>query len=327
MAKKYFNIDNDKLINNNPKMNKIGKDLFVHWFLMNLIKTKNIKMSIKENKVTLNLKKVLEKKVFNVLRYDIEKNNYVKTLFTNLACIEKNTDVITNNIIFRIFDTIEAQENLGFIRETRFSYERLKDKIENLNIDKFIENKKPNKNDVIEIIKIYEYIYKNNIHNKILELNETINKKNLDKTLKLLKTIPFIDDYKAYLILIDLTKYSFYKFDIENYVFLRKEILFTLKELFDFYDGLDFDELLYWLFINQTKIINEFYEGFSYKFDLYDLDVMLYDLSFIIKRIYNDNFDGEFLSNIDMGSINPQNRSKNSEEYHVKMADGRCLDF
>lgn len=327
MTKRYFNIDLSKIKNNNPKMNKIGKELFIHWILLNLNKSKRIKISLKDTKVTINLKNILEQKYFEIYRYDIDKNNHLRDLFQQIATIEKNTDVITNNIIYRIFNTIVAQENLGFIRESRYSYDRLSNKIDNLETNNFIENKNSKKDNIKEIIKVYEFIYKNEIHKQILELNSVISKKNIDKTIRLLKTIPFIDDYKAYSILIDLSQYEFYKFDINCFTYLRKEVIFTIKELFDNYDALDFDEIFYWLFFNYEEMIKENYNMVDCKLETYDLEMILYDLSFIIKKIYNDTFDGDDLTNIDMDNISPKNRSKNSEEFNLQIDDGRHLNI
>lgn len=326
MATSFINKELSRIKNKNPIMNKIGKEIYVNWIIENLIKTKKIKLVSNSSKININLKKILDKKYFEIFRYEVELNSHIKDLFEQIAIIEKNTDVIANNIIYRLFNTIEAQENIGFIRESRYTFERISKKIDNLNYKNFIENKISEKENINEIIKVYDYIYKNEIHKKILEYNENINKRNLEKTIKLLRTIPFIDEYKIFNILIDLGQYSFYKFNEEDYIYLRKKVIYTLKELFDKYDELEFEELYFWLYKNTKNIIKEFYD-IELELKIYDLDIVLYDLSFIIKRIYNDCFDGEFLLNIDMASINPQHRSKNSEEYHVKMADGRCLEF
>lgn len=322
----FINKDLSRIQKRSPIMNKIGKEVFINWIIENLIKAKKIKLIANNSKVNINLKKILDKKYFSITRYDVELNNYIRDLFIQISTIEKQTDVITNNIIYRLFNTIEAQENIGFIRESRYSYERIVNKIENLNYKNFIENKKSKKEDINEIIKVYDFIYKNNIHKKILELNENINKKNLEKTIKLLRTIPNINEYKIINILIDLGQYDFYKFNEEDCIYLRKEIIFVIKELFDKYDELEFEELYYWLYKNSKKIIKEIYE-IEIDFKIYDLDIILYDLYYIIRKIYNDCFEGDFLTNVDMNVINSQSRSKHSEEYHIKMADGRCLEF
>lgn len=329
MAINYIDVDLNKIIKSNPTMNKVGKDLLIHWILLNQIKNKKSTFKVNNSKVVLNIKKIIDNNKFNILYNDLEINHYIHTLFKNIAEIENPKDVVANNIIFRIFNTIYAQEHLGFIRETRYSFERIETKLSSINnIGMFLENRTRNneKNEILKIIKIYEYIYKNNIHSKILKLNEVINQSNILKTIEILKKIPYIDEYKAYQIIMDLSHYNFYKFDKNLYIHIRKEVLYTLKELFDDYDGLSFNELLYKIYFEHNQIIKELYDV-NINLNINDLDIILFDLSKIIKAIYGDSFDGDFLANVDMQTINPKNRSQNSEEYHVQMADGRCLDI
>lgn len=329
MAINYINIDINKVNKSKPILNKIGKDLFIHWILLNQIKNKKSTFKVNNSKVVFNIKKILEKQSFNILYNDLEINQYIHMLFKNIAEIENPKDVIANNIVFRIFNTIYAQENLGFIRETRYSFERISNKLNSIeNINLFIEQRKKNneKEEILKIIKVYEFIYKNNIHTKILKLNEVINQSNILKTIDILKKIPFVDEYKAYQIIMDLSNYNFYKFDKNLYIFLRNEVIYGLKELYDDFDSLSFNELLYKLYFTHNEMIKELYD-INVNLNINDLDIILFDLSKVIKNIYGDSFNGEFLSNIDMQTINLKNRSKNSEDYHTQMADGRCLDI
>lgn len=331
----YLGIDNNKLHSIDPAMNKIGLETYVHWILYNYKKKNNINIDLIDNKISRNVIKIIDQnQVFEIYRNKDKISKHYISFFKQVEQFEKFSDVIANSIIYRIFNSIEAQENIGFIRESRYDLDRLINKISKLEIKNFIKNKEVVFEDELEtsleIVSILEFIYENNIHNKIIEYNDNICIENLNKTILLLEKIPFVTKSIAYEIYVDICNLESYKYQNDLYLYISKKEEKTLTELFDKYNTFNFIELTYWIYKENDKLFSKYgYEINNIlkdKLDLPSIKRNLNELLEIIKLIYNDNIESEYRKSPIMEKVDGKHRSDNSY-YKIVVANGRVLDM
>lgn len=276
----YCNVDKDKILNSNPKINDVNLSHLYNW----ITERYNIHLKKDVQKISppwTNDEVLSNFRFTNVKRYHDKETIW---LIDNVCNNDELNifDKLLNCIIFRIYNKHESCETIGmplifddninFDDMIVFVDEKLKEepKYKFFTNAFFTSGTKRGLKTVVSDDKSYntpltmnsshlpvrfiEYLYKNG-EEILLKIIDADTQKD---TFDLLNSLGGIGPFLAYQIFVDLTYITEFKFTDKEFTVAGPGCRKGLKYIFDDFDGLNWDEAVFWLKDNQDKLFKKF---------------------------------------------------------------------
>lgn len=264
----YCNVDKDKIKNAKLLLNKENLKYFYEWF------TERYKIHIKKDIGGLNPPwttdpVMLKYRFCNVRReHDKESKWLIKNICLNNEISYENK--LLNIILFRLFNKSSTFEIFGPLNFEKIDYSEIMEKIAKYRREKpeyiffsnafFTSGQKvaanklfPKEKDlVLKIIMLVEKYFKEGILEKIKSSQNQL------AVFNCLKGLRGIGNFLAYQIFVDFTYIPEFPFSENEFVVSGPGCVKGLKLLFEDFDGLNYEEALFWLRDNQFSILSEF---------------------------------------------------------------------
>jgi hypothetical protein len=264
--KPYSNVDKGKIKKANPKINKKNFKILEDWIKERYLI--HIKKDIENKNPPWTNDKILQKYKFCNIYRELDKES--KWLIKNISESKINyKNKLLNTILFRLINKYKTIEIFGIIDFDKINYFEIQNKLkifqkQNQNYIYFSSaffmsgqksacNKLFGKsgNMIIKMIKLVESYYKEGIIKKI-ESSE--NQHQVYEELKLLKGI---GNFLSYQIFVDLTYIKEFPYSENEFVVAGPGCKKGLKLIFENFDGLNFNEVLFWLRDSQIKLFSK----------------------------------------------------------------------
>lgn len=279
---KYCGVNQQKIRESKPKLNTVAVKHFYD-FVTERYKIHIRKDFLKQKAPWTNNPILLQYKFCNIRReHDRQSQYLIKNISTN-PCLSLE-DKIVNSFYFRAWNNWDTMKDLGGPWPAKHLYfSKVKEQVRPIYQQLAAEdpdrkwwssaynqggtkqawrypdpNEKINKEDDIplRVFHIGPWLKEHNTIEKLLSANDQ------KAAFEAIKEIQGFADFLAYQIFVDLTYIAEFPFSENEFVVAGPGCRKGLNKLFDDYDGLTFEEALFWLADNIDEIFNEVHPPF-----------------------------------------------------------------